>query len=361
MKCCGQTFFPKAKYMTLTASPDYQVEITILVSREGVATAIDTPVLARITGARVLSPAFDPKFERSPRFSEKWEGSVAIAFDRGEWVVDDCRVPSEEVETEPKAGHALFGIARRLAADAFMRKPLGRKSEHRHRLVGQEGPIAHEARATRIPHDMVAIEGFCQVARSCLDQISANAELLRRSSNREALHELRVGLRRLRAAFTAFEHILPRESLNRWKHETKWLASELDSARDLDVFINYMWSSKATDAQDDDLSAVFGERLLLAQAAAYDLAVTAINSNHFASLLQGFTEWVESAPGTHDNHAPERSLRDGDASVMAVQTLRHLHRQLRKAGNHLATLSPERRHQARIKAKKLRYSAEFFS
>jgi hypothetical protein len=30
------------------------MEITILVSREGVATAIDTPVLERITGARTL-------------------------------------------------------------------------------------------------------------------------------------------------------------------------------------------------------------------------------------------------------------------------------------------------------------------
>jgi triphosphatase len=209
---------------------------------------------------------------------------------------------------------------------------------------------------------MIAIEGFCQVARSCWDQISANAELLRRSSNREALHQLRVGLRRLRAAFSAFEHILPRESLDRWKHETKWLASELDSARDLDVFINYIWSLKAADAHDDDaLSAVLGERLLLAQAVAYDLAVTAINSHRFASLRQSFTEWVEAAPGTRDDDALVRSLREGDASVLAVQTLRHLHRQLRKVGNHLATLSPERRHQARIKAKKLRYAAEFFS
>jgi inorganic triphosphatase YgiF len=120
VKCCGGEFFPKAKFMTLTASPEYQVEITFMVSRDGVATAIATPVLARIAGARALSPAFGPNFERILRPAEKWEGSVEITFDRGEWVVDDCRAPREE------ADYALFGIARRLAANAFMRKPLGK-------------------------------------------------------------------------------------------------------------------------------------------------------------------------------------------------------------------------------------------
>ena len=161
----------------------------------------------------------------------------------------------------------------------------------------------------------------------------------------------------MRAAFTAFEPILPRADLDRWQHETRWLAGELEAARDLDVFIEEM---SRLPVADDALSAAFGERLLLAQAVAYDLALTAIDSDRFACLLRDCPHSLEAAPGSRDDNELARELRDGDASVLAVRALAHLHRQLRKAGAHLTRLGPGARHQARLKAKKLRYAAEFF-
>jgi CHAD domain-containing protein len=44
----------------------------------------------------------------------------------------------------------------------------------------------------------------------------------------------------------------------------------------------------------------------------------------------------------------------------AARVLQKRHRQLRKRGKHIATLSPPERHAVRIAAKKLRYAAEFF-
>ena len=46
---------------------------------------------------------------------------------------------------------------------------------------------------------------------------------------------------------------------------------------------------------------------------------------------------------------------------MARAALDRLSRKLRKAGRHMAVLDPPVRHRARIKAKKLRYAAEFFA
>jgi triphosphatase len=54
-------------------------------------------------------------------------------------------------------------------------------------------------------------------------------------------------------------------------------------------------------------------------------------------------------------------LRDGTVSALGCAALDRFSRKLRKAGKHMHTLDPQARHRARIKAKKLRYAAEFFA
>ncbi len=54
-------------------------------------------------------------------------------------------------------------------------------------------------------------------------------------------------------------------------------------------------------------------------------------------------------------------MRDGNSSTLGRHTLSRLHHRLRKAGRHLTRLDPADQHIARIRAKKLRYTAEFFA
>jgi len=282
--------------MTLSEGRPFEVETTFLVSREGVATV------------------------RVDRFRPE-----AI----------------HGLEIEPLAGEGLVlsGLVRRLAADAFRR-------------LTPAGSSAHAPPDVDIPGHLAAGEAFARAARSCQTQMSANAQLLRSGSHREALHQLRVGVRRLRAAFAAFEPMLPGDALGRWKTETKWLAGELDTARDLDVFTEHLSASTTADERGDPVLAAFGERLILAQAMAYDRALAAVESKRFAAFMLDVSAWVEAAPWSSDD--------DVVSSVLAARALKRLHRQLRKAGGQLAALDPAGRHQVRIKAKKLRYAAEFF-
>jgi CHAD domain-containing protein len=53
----------------------------------------------------------------------------------------------------------------------------------------------------------------------------------------EGLHQLRVGSRRFRAALTAFRSFVEDGEYMEIRAETKRLASEMDAARDIDVFI----------------------------------------------------------------------------------------------------------------------------
>jgi CHAD domain-containing protein len=350
--------------MMLPDSGPFEMETTFLVSSEGVVTVSVDLFLSRTMGMHQPRPVFRARTRRAMRPLDKGPGGpVEIGFDRGEWALGALGKTIKEVEvtSETVDVGALFGVVRRLTADAFLGHILDGTSGREHRKAGHVGWSAHEAQVAEIPGDLAADEGFARVARSCLTQMSANAQLLRSSSNREALHQLRVGIRRLRAGFATFGSILPRDTLNRWKSETKWFAGELDTARNLDVFIEYVAGSVKSDAHGDPMLAEFGERLIFARAMAYDVALAAVDSKRVSLFLLEINEWNKLAPRRITDDAAMAILRDGDASILAAQALKHLHRQLRNTGQHLAALDPAGRHEVRIKAKKLRYATEFFS
>ncbi len=314
-----------------------EVELTFLVSREGVATLSVDAKLAYDAAQALLRSAHTDITD--------WDLSVI-----------DPRVRLEEGE-DSVVEVSIDSVASSAATFGW---PLF-KAEHVDRLNGNVELKAQKTKAAKIPRGMAAIEGFTQVARSCLAQVVANADLLHGVRNPEALHQLRVGLRRLRAAFAAFRLILPREGLDRLNQEIKWISGELDPARDLDVFIKHEFDAAEANALSDPITAAFGDRLHLAQGLAHDQALMAVNSNRFAALLLDCTEWVEAAPRQRADNSMVVNLQDGVTSVVAVKVLKRFYRQLRKSGRHLTTLDAAGRHKVRIKAKRLRYAGEFFA
>jgi CHAD domain-containing protein len=77
---------------------------------------------------------------------------------------------------------------------------------------------------------------FKSVARACLHHLIANVPVLR-AGNPEGLHQVRVSLRRLRAAISLFSGILHDGQTETIKRELTWLTGELGQARELDVFM----------------------------------------------------------------------------------------------------------------------------
>jgi inorganic triphosphatase YgiF len=324
-----------------------------------------TPVASILSakGVAALRPVFTTKVQRTTRVLREGSSEVEVSFDRGKLFAGRLHEPIEEVELELKSGEAaaLFSIARRLTANATLRLSFESKAERGYQLLGRGARKARKAQPVKIPGGLTAVEGFNRVARSCLVQVSANAELLRRVRNPEVLHQLRVGLRRLRAAFATFKLVLPRQGLDRLKRETKWLSSALDPARDLDVFIENAFHKANEAARGDTMLAAFGQQLLRTQAGAYDLALKALASKRFAMLLLNCAEWVETAPLCRNGHRVAVRLRDGDASTLAAHALSRFRHQLHKSARHLASLDPRARHRVRIQVKKLRYAVEFFT
>jgi CHAD domain-containing protein len=87
----------------------------------------------------------------------------------------------------------------------------------------------------------------------------------------------------------------------------------------------------------------------------------AVTSSRYQRFLLTLGAWLCTLAGPASN--PHESAESGetDLAKFAAAVLQKRHRQLKKRGKHLTTLSPAERHAVRIAAKKLRYAAEFFS
>ena len=317
----------------------------------------DTPVepLLGADAAR-LAPVFATTVERRVHLWRQGEDVVEISLDQGEIAVGEQREPIRELELELKAGRpeALFALARELSRDAPMRLSFESKGERGYRLAGRDGLEAFKAEQAAVKPDTTVEEVFRIVARSALSQVTANAQLLRRARLPEAVHQMRVGLRRFRAALTAFKPMLEGEGLAEVKAGAKWLAQALDEARDIDVFIQD--SFRPAEAAADPAMEALGSRLRHLQAEAYEHVAASLDSPRFASLVLDVAAWVEVGLWVRQ----DERIRHEAAGAFGARALDRLHRKVRKKGRHLKDLSPASRHKLRIEAKKLRYTIEFF-
>src|SRR5262249_57099898 len=79
-------------------------------------------------------------------------------------------------------------------------------------------------------------DGFKVIGRACLKQVVDNVPALV-AGDGEGVHQMRVGLRRLRAAISLFAALLRDAQSAAIKAELKWLTGELGPARELEVLM----------------------------------------------------------------------------------------------------------------------------
>ena len=196
-------------------------------------------------------------------------------------------------------------------------------------------------------------EAFRVIAQNCLRQIITNEPGVR-AGDTEALHQMRIGLRRLRTAIIGFATLFPEPEQERTKAELKWATNQLGPTRDLDVLaadvLKHLRETNAEEKEFSDVSRDFTSR----RADAYAATGHFLRSDRFRRSLFDVVEWVETAPWKA-KAATGRHVEDHAASLLAKRR-----KQVRKQGKNLRELSALKRHKLRIRAKKLRYMTEFF-
>jgi CHAD domain-containing protein len=177
----------------------------------------------------------------------------------------------------------------------------------------------------------------------------------------EALHQMRIGLRRLRAAIAVFADVVDDDDVETIKAELKWITKELGPARDLDVFgADVLRPLRAKRPEDTGLAAShrqFEEKRM----AAYACAAAAARSLRFRAAMLDLAGWIETGPWSADDDKERRALRTRKVAEHAETKLARLRKRIKNKGADLRHRSVKQRHRLRIRAKRLRYATEFFA
>ena len=187
---------------------------------------------------RRLKPVFETHIHRTNVPVRKNRTRIEVALDEGQVRAGQRSAPISELELELKRGKPgdIFKLAHEMGKLTPATLSLKSKSERGYDLIENKPAKAVGAEKIRLQRGMNTADAFRTIGRSVLRHIAGNEAAVRRSDS-EGVHQMRVGLRRLRAAISLFAKLLGDQETERVKSELKWLTGELAPARDLDVYV----------------------------------------------------------------------------------------------------------------------------
>ena len=287
---------------------------------------------------------------------------IEVAIDQGEIATKTGMQAISELELELKRGKTkeLFRLARVLGRTVPLRIEVKSKAERGYALLKGGGLQVEKAAEIDIPPNMSAEEAFRAIARSCVRQLVANEPILL-AGRAEGLHQLRIGLRRLRASIAIFADVVGDEHEKTIKAELKWITRELGPARDLDVFaadvLDPLRASHPSDAGLTMTQRNFDAK----RKEAYRQAATAVRSDRFRAAVLDLVAWVETGDWRSAGGEHRKANRARAVAEHAKAELSKLRKRIKRKGSDIRHLSVMQRHRLRIRAKRLRYATEFFA
>lgn len=308
-----------------------------------------------------LAPVFETEFQRTAIALCFADGTTAeLALDQG--VVRagarSERISEIEIELQSGSAQALFDFASTLAESMPLRLGYLSKAERGDALA--TGRVGSPRKALPVVLDPVwsAMRALRHIVLDCVAHMQANEYGVHEAQDAEYLHQLRVGLRRLRSCIGLFRFMASEKDYADIVAALRWLSGELGPARDWDVYVEETLPTLqgAVPAIETlkpaalALRAQYGER-----------ARQALASPRYVRLLLELARRCNLEDfGVPSATGKKRIAFDAPVAEFAEAVLRNRHRRLHRRGEALLAMSPEERHNVRIAAKKLRYAAEFF-
>jgi len=330
-----------------------------------------------------LGIRYETQVLRTLRLLRVAGGVVEIAFDQGFIQAGALQLPVQELEIELKKGHltALLDCAKKWQHKHALILDLRSKSERGDRLATlsqclqasdaqtenaqpdwAELAVAsfwkpHVSQPMCLKPEMTAQEAMAAVMADCLEQIARNAALLagvdasalRERKTTDHVHQLRVGIRRMRSAWSLFKGLceLPAQPSMQL---LKALFGQLGSSRDEEVLLHTLWPL---------LQAAGQPPLTLAAEALTENPESLMRSPKFQAWQLDMLCFIhQSAPMCLPDHPPTELKQPSLKKVLRLK-LRGWHRQVLRKGLSFATLQMDDRHELRKRVKRLRYALQF--
>ena len=200
----------------------------------------------------------------------------------------------------------------------------------------------------RLTATMTCQEAFRAIARGCLDDLAANQPATC-EGDRDALHQMRIALTRLRTTRSFFCSFIPFSEWSNVKGELKWLNKRLSQARDLDVALKRLPSIDHTRPQARSLDRVWWKTWNTS----HQKLSRALYSRRYRILLRDISIWIENGNKSAGSLKPSSSL-----ATYSARQFDRWYKKLIKKSRVLEDMSASQRHRLRIKSKRCRYALE---
>lgn len=313
-------------------------------------------------------------------------GVVEVALDQGHVQASSLKLPISEVEFELVSGHprAIFLLGLKwldahelildLRSKAERGSALAELAQRLENFGDLDDSATKAARAKAVASfwaptgsssvtlkkNMSLEQGLQAVTRECLEQIARNAAIvaeidtagLYQAASPEHIHQLRVGIRRLRSAWSLFQKITPLPPQD-WRDELKVHFAALGTARDDDVL---------RDTVMPELNAAGQPPVAFTANVVADGSATLTASPAFQRWLVELLAWnIGAHPLQAESTTGEASakVKSGDLSVALRKQLFKLHNRVLTDGLKFDSLHIEAKHDLRKRAKRLRYGLQF--
>lgn len=220
----------------------------------------------------------------------------------------------------------------------------------------EPAPVAYKASPVSLLKTDSTEDAAVSVFSAALDHFEANLRIFRAAKAPESVHQMRVALRRLRAAIGLFRPALSGPALDAARERAKAIAGTLGHARNWDVFNDMLEAGPARALGDEPSFHALRDALKSLRARAYRTAGKTLAGAKTGVFLADFRKAIAERDWT----AAPGSADEASAQDFARAALKKLRKRVLKKSEGLADRTPEERHKLRIALKKARYGAEFF-
>ena len=183
-------------------------------------------------------------------------------------------------------------------------------------------------------------------------------ELAVRQDKPDAVHQMRVAVRRLRATLQSFQGIVSEPDTRHLRAELKWLGGVLGGARDTEVLASHLHAGLAavpTELVLGPAQARITAHFAPLEASSRKAVLDALDSDRYKMLRTALSRLLDSPPLT-----PRAAEEAGTVLPLALgRAYRRTHRRMQRATQEPA--GPQRDvalHETRKAAKRARYAAE---
>jgi CHAD domain-containing protein len=227
-------------------------------------------------------------------------------------------------------------------------------------LDSGECPQPVEASAPSYSKDATIGEAVTTIVASAITHFAANWPALKQTQHPESIHQMRVALRRLRAALGIFKRALPSPEFDAFRAEAKRIALAFGPARDYDVFRDLITTGPQAhypkEASFKTLLAALEERRF----SAYSQALGVVDEPATTLFVLRMQKFITHQSWRSALSEKEQSRLTEPVRAFAGDVLERLDKRALKRGKGLVDLPDAERHKVRIALKNIRYAAEFF-